>query len=911
MSTVNKSQSGSIPVTIWRYYFFLLLLASLGCLYLFIQDIYILEGQVSITSTGRTAILVLLSSVSILSLSGLLGTWSVHKKGSVQMDRISSFISKGRIRCLLTLLFLFISLTAVHLILLTPEIEEPFTGTILNRLYPVLLWFILAGTLSLLVIFFAGERNTLANHIRENSLFYISVVLLSSAFIAWEFTGRTILKNEIQLIGVNQLGAPLIETQVFLAWAAGMIILAFAIFLFDYKERVDWLRKSRIPYIDILIFCFIYGLTLFIWLRIPISPNWFIAEPRPPNFEFYPISDSIGYDATFHFLNVGEGFRFLGSQFLRRPMHALFISILHIIGGQSYESVVSVQVVILAVLPAVLYLLTKILHNRVSGVIAGFLLMLREANSIALSRFVTTSHAKLLMADLPAVIFVMLFVLFGTLWLKKIGDKTVYPLLAGGMLAISALIRFETIIFAFVLLVLSALALKRIPKRTWLLHTGLFCLGILIIMTPWVYRNWTLTGKVFIDSPNFRFDVISLRYRPYETETPPVEGSDKQPPKEGDSEGALPGSSSGYISEVSGRAIDFIKEYPVQIASFVAVHYLNNQTQLVMYFPATIRIFDSAIQLSGHRSLEKFWDDCCTTQSYIRRLPFWHKWEGQIPAQSIIPILLSILVISYGINLVWKKSLVAGIMPLLMGIVYFLGNAAFRISGGRYIIPVDWISVLYFSVGLAALSSHCTLVILNKRLPPDFENIAFSSRETPQKGKKLLYSPGFYIAIILLVIIGVSLPLIEKVYTPRFTQARSENMSEIVLNSNLADQNQRDMFKRFLDGGGQILTGRALYPRLFPPATGEPSNKDYYPSKPYPYISFLVIGPEWKPVRIPLEKLDGDFPDGSDVLVLTCPEWESSSLAVGIFKDNNNLEYLLVSDPLPAYLYCPLPEPPG
>jgi hypothetical protein len=137
----------------------------------------------------------------------------------------------------------------------------------------------------------------------------------------------------------------------------------------------------------------------------------------------------------------------------------------------------------------------------------------------------------------------------------------------------------------------------------------------------------------------------------------------------------------------------------------------------------------------------------------------------------------------------------------------------------------------------------------------------------------------------------------------------SENMSEMFINSDLLDDNLQENLNQFLEGGGQILTGRALYPRLFPPDTGEPGNKDYYPSKPYPYLSFMLIGPEWKPVRIPLEKLEVDFPDGSDVLVLTCPDWDSNSLAAGIYNDSLELEGIVVSDPLPQELICPLPEP--
>ena len=95
---------------------------------------------------------------------------------------------------------------------------------------------------------------------------------------------------------------------------------------------------------------------------------------------------------------VGEGFKDFnqGEFFVRRSLLAFFHSILHTLGGQDYTTVVSIQIILLALLPGMVYYLTTMIHNRISGVIAGVIILLREANSIAIADTITASHAKLL-----------------------------------------------------------------------------------------------------------------------------------------------------------------------------------------------------------------------------------------------------------------------------------------------------------------------------------------------------------------------------------------------------------------------------------------------------------------------------------------------------------------------------------
>ncbi len=63
-------------------------------------------------------------------------------------------------------------------------------------------------------------------------------------------------------------------------------------------------------------------------------------------------------------------------------------------------------------------------------------------------------------------------------------------------------------------------SLTLLPKKkyAWLCkELALFFLGVVLIISPWVYRNWQRTGLFFIDSPLFRFGLITQRFQPAAT----------------------------------------------------------------------------------------------------------------------------------------------------------------------------------------------------------------------------------------------------------------------------------------------------------------------------------------------------------------------------------------------------------
>src|SRR5690606_15209241 len=91
----------------------------------------------------------------------------------------------------------------------------------------------------------------------------------------------------------------------------------------------------------------------------------------------------------------------------------------HALLGGNYNAITSAQVLVLALLPAVLYLLAARLHSRFAGLLLAGLVIVREVNSIALGGIINLSHAKLLMADLPAALALAAACLAAVAWLRR------------------------------------------------------------------------------------------------------------------------------------------------------------------------------------------------------------------------------------------------------------------------------------------------------------------------------------------------------------------------------------------------------------------------------------------------------------------------------------------------------------
>jgi hypothetical protein len=291
-------------------------------------------------------------------------------------------------------------------------------------------------------------------------------------------------------------------------------------------------------------------------------------------------------------------------------------------------------------------------------------------------------------------------------------------------------------------------------------------------------------------------------------------------------------------------------------------------------------------------------------QNYTRRLPYWRKWDGAIPMQSLLPIILNIILLSWGFQAAWRDKKLTGLVPLAFTVTYLLMNALFRNSGGRYILPVDWILIVYFSIGLADLSARLLQKITGLELPALLLNEE-PNLQPAHIAPAILRSPKFYSLSILLILGSSLIPLTEKAFPQRYTSERQESLVASLFQSDLLPSDQRAALETFLNHGGTLVSGRALYPRFFREFLGEPGSNNPFGPQSYPRIGFYLAGPQHSAVVLPTLTKPGYFPHAADVLVFRCSA--EQALAVAVFDERQAVQAVYLRSPSPLSLSCPFP----
>ena len=717
---------------LWQAYFGLAFLQGLGVIG-FTLAANSSSGGISTFSSARLLMLALALTATLLSAWLLITGWMRPQlTGKRAIRWVNWVIRPPRLGSFL-LIFTILFLLSLYAATLHGQVDEPFSQAILDRLAPLLIWFSGMAAQTLMVLGYIRHRSLASGRVRPDWLIWLLMAYITLVFTGWIWISRSVMPSASTRVGWNPLGVPLLEYQVFLAWGAGMAMIVLTKVI---QPRIQATRKrlaSRPWLVDLAIAVLLWIGAVVIWQSQPLLPNWFVSEKLAPNYAHYPYSDARTYDEVAQSALVGNGFRYFNNSQVRRPLHAAYLTVLHWIGGQDYEHVAFLQVLILALLPVGLYVTTRLLNNRASGVMAAFLLIMREANSVAISASITSSHVKLLLVDLLTALLVVFFAYWAVRWLIESQRRAFPALPAGGALALAALIRPETSVLALSPLILTSCIL--LPRRKfglWFKQLALFLLGILLVASPWIIRNWQISGSLFNDSSLYRYQLIIQRFRSLDGNSPPVEESEEtQVPMRTPIPGgavptplaALPTSTpaeiprSTLIISTANSLVETALRNPGELGRFFAAHFLNNQIQMVLLFPSTYRSIDSGIAFLGHSNTSRLWQDCCSLTGYTRRLPFWKGWDGQIPLQSILPILLTTILMAAGVNSTWKKHHMAGLVPALAALFYITFNAALRNSGGRYLLPVDWITLLYFSIGAITISLAAIKLVTASKPP--------------------------------------------------------------------------------------------------------------------------------------------------------------------------------------------------
>lgn len=740
----------------------------------------------------------------------------------------------GLLNLLLGAVFVVFLLT-IYLVLFSLRITDAFAQARLLRLLPLTAWLAWA---SLAALLFWPRLRPAASWAAESRLLRpasLALAVLLLGLLAMLLSGLGLQPDRT---GWDTPGAPVLNTQVALAWCAAVLAASLAAWA---ARRFHW-RLSRL---DVLAAIGIWLLAVLLWSAQPVRPTHFSPAPAAPNWEYYPNSDAATLDVAAQSLLIGNGL----TDIIEKPLYAFFLSGLHALAGQDYAVVVNVQILFLALFPVALYFIAAHLHHRLSGLLLALVAVLREVNTLALSNRILVSHSKLLMTDLPTALGLAAFMLLVLHWLQHKQHSPRAALWVGAALGLLLLLRSQILIFLPFLVLLALVRTldnwrtfsnwrKRIPLA------GLVLLGSALAAFPWILRNGVRTDEFGYSQP-YQALYMARQY--------------SLTPEDGD-----PGfdvettSVDDYVALGFATVGQFVREHPGDVARFITAHFLHNEVASFLALPARFDLTDRLVKFYNLRPYwpqreTQLWAECCSLSAYIDSTPYWAGWNGILPPDLIAPLALNLALVALGIGAAWRKVGWLTLLPLGMHILYSASTALARVSGWRLILPVDWVVILFYCLGLGQLSLWAARYLFGF-VPGQLQPVSSRPAAVPS------FTPRLLAAAALALLAGAFIPLAEIVLPNRYARLNDELALGLV---QTAAASELDAAAFAAQPGAGLYWGRALYPRHLGASTAEDE-------LPFEHTQFRLIGPQGH-FLFAIPGGVEPFPNASDVIVLACP----------------------------------------
>jgi len=281
----------------------------------------------------------------------------------------------------------------------------------------------------------------------------------------------------------------------------------------------------------------------------------------------------------------------------------------------------------------------------------------------------------------------------------------------------------------------------------------------------------------------------------------------------------------------------------------ILYHFLNSEFLSLGVVPVNLRMLSITDQVA-----QPIWDMSASR-------PFW---KTELSTENVIVLVLNLLLILAGIFALTAKLGIVGAIPLLIQIGYHLGNAFAKTSGGRYLQPVDWVTYLYFAVGLLSASVFVLNIFRNEKLNP-FTALAVKGNVaavTPQIGEKVI-TTKLLITFALVLLAGLALPLVNNLPNrmPEETsrELRQKTGEKLVEQGILTDQ----QWQSFIESPQSLVVeGIAYHPRIYRPNFYRNQDRSF---------EMMVLGKDHVLVSYLFDVFpENYFSDGSDVILVGC-----------------------------------------
>jgi len=644
-------------------------------------------------------------------------------------------------------------------------------------------------------------------------------------------------------------GVPLLEWQILL------VCILSGIFLL-YESDVE-LNRSR--NFDRLISVAIWLGVVLLWLSQPTIPGFSALAPRAPNHEIYPFADAQVYDEFAQSVLIGNGLK--ENAIPSRPLYVVFLAFLHLIVGQEYDHIILVQSLILASFPVVLYWIGRDFFGRPVGLSMAVLAALRDLTSNVSAPFThALSYTKLYLSEIPVAIPMALFIWICYRWACANYPK--FPaFLAGGILGIGIMIRTQAVMALPVILITSWLV-DRKRSASILLGGSLMLVSITLVIGPWIWRNWKVTGELIFDEPRTQTINLAQRYNN-------INGVQVD---------ALPGpgeSNTDFNRRLFGYFFTAVKTNPGGAFKVFINRFLNNCVGNLLILPLRNDLLD-------------------TNELWQPTRPFWEHWYGRPTAGQSEVLAFYILLLGLGLAAAWKRLGLWAFAPLGVNLLYNFWTSVALLSGQRFLLTMDWSIYLYYMIGLFVVVSGFLKLLESAQLRVTRWEQANAVPATASLKYDQPWS-AYLISGLFFLLVGASIPLSERIFPKRYPpmdQARifSQLSSSAAFNNAHLDAAclQDVIDQNHLTG----YTGRALSPRFYDTGEGENTAKQGYAPSDQSRLVFQGSGNRYGVVILNLPEAPDFFPHAADVLFYLEPVQPNNAWVILVTAEDRQELYL-------------------
>ncbi len=695
-----------------------------------------------------------------------------------------------------------------------------------QRLLPISVWLILTS-LSLVVIFpmIFEKKEKKYKKLRMKKflpVFSLAIIILIIIFM----TGLGLHTKDVT---VNDLGVPLLEWQIIYVCGLMIILVLAKNGLREIKCFQEGMRLKLLKYLIPLIFIFLWLITSFVWIKQPLPDNnYFAPEKLPPNFETYPFSDAERYSINAQRIITGA----IDGHIITKPLHAVFLAFIYSVGGLSYEKIIIVQTLILALFPGILYFIGKEIRGDILGLGMALFAIFREVNTIQASNIANVSNSKLLMSDFPSTLILSVLVLITIKWIKK-PNRKYFATLAGGILGALVLYRAQYLIFTPFFIVM-AIVIYRKNWKSILVFSFLFLVCLSLTIFPVLIRNYSISGELWFDTPEY---MSTFR------ESYVFTGLESTKPDDID----LSTSNSGIRQSGLLNSLRFIlkSDYIYDAVD----NFFRNIISTFLVFP--IR-FDCTQTL---RELSFIQDN------------FWAEAYSYNKLSNLVMVILNSIFIIFGLSSLFEINYKIGYSCIAFHILINISSSVFRFSGWRFIMPIDWLIYLIFLLGFFGISSFLHLIPQNNLL----KDIGLSNKE--EISGDLNIKKNIFI-LLLFLFIGSLIPLRELFPVNHRTREKSE------ICSNLGELINKDEFNKIEesamtfcnDDSSIAVEGNVIHPRFFRRGYGfyDRKNDVFFGEQEFSRLTFRVLSEDSRLMYIRINDLsEGKYlPNGAHAIIL-------------------------------------------